>query len=119
MTGPHGRVRFGALRITRNAVFRLAASGGAGSAQVSVTAIPRVQLRLVPGLSTDRFVAVARFGDPGDTVVLQRLSGGTWQAVATQTLGAAHRAVFDVPVTAAVARTTGPCCRRPASTAPG
>ncbi len=101
VTGPRGRVRFGALRITRNAVFRLAASGGAGSAQVSVTAIPRVQLWLVPGLTTDRLVAAARFGDPGDSVVLQRLSGGTWEAIATQTLGAAHRAIFDVPVTAA------------------
>ena len=101
VTGPRGRVRFGALRITRNAVFRLAASGGAGSAQVSVTAIPRVQLWLVPGLTTDRLVAAARFGDPGDSVVLQRLSGGTWEAIATQTLGAAHRAIFDVPVSAA------------------
>ena len=105
VTGPRGRVWFGALRITRNVVFRLAVSGGPGSAQVSVTAIPRVQFRQVPGLLTDRFVAIARFGDPGDTVVLQQFSGGTWQAVATQTLGAARRTVFAVPVTAAVAGT--------------
>jgi len=98
VTGPGGRVRFGAVRITRNTVFRLAVSSGAGSSPVSVTAIPRVQLRLVPGLVTDRLVAVARFGDPGDTVVLQQLSGGTWQAIATQTLSAAHRTVFAVPI---------------------
>ena len=103
VTGPHGRVRFGPLRITKNVVFRLAVSGGQGSAQVSVTAIPRVQFWQVPGPLTDRFVAVARFGDPGDTVVLQQLSGGKWQAVATQTLGAARRTVFAVPVTATVA----------------
>jgi hypothetical protein len=103
VTGPRGRVRFGALRITKNVVFRLAVPGGTGSAQVGVTAIPRVQFRQVAGLLTDRFVVVARFGDPGDTVVLQQLSGGTWQAVATQTLGPAHRTVFAVPVTATVA----------------
>ena len=101
VTGPHGRVRFGAVRITKNTAFRLAVSGGADSSQVSVTAIPRVQLWLVPGLATGRLVAVARFGAPGDTVVLQRLSGGTWQAIATQTLGAAHRTVFAVPIIAA------------------
>jgi hypothetical protein len=103
VTGPHGRVRFGPLRITKNVVFRLAVSGGTGSAQVSVTALPRVQFWQVAGLLTDRFVTVARFGDPGDTVVLQQLSGGTWQTVATQTLGAAHRTVFAVPVSATVA----------------
>jgi hypothetical protein len=98
VTGPRGRVRFDAVRITKNVVFRLDVSGGTGSSPVSVTAIPRVQLRLVPGLVTDRLVAVARFGDPGDTVVLQQLSGGTWQAIATQTLSAAHRTVFTVPI---------------------
>jgi hypothetical protein len=101
VTGPRGRVQFGAVRITKNTAFRLAVSGSAGSSQVSVTAIPRVRLWLVPGLATDRLVAVARFGAPGDTVVLQRLSGGTWQAIATQTLGAAHRTVFAVSIIAA------------------
>jgi hypothetical protein len=101
VTGPRGRVRFGPVRITKNTAFRLAVSGGADSSQVSVTAIPRVQLWLVPGRATDRLVAVARFGAPGDTVVLQRLSGGTWQAITTQTLGPAHRTVFAVPIIAA------------------
>lgn len=101
VTGPRGRVQFGAVRVTKNVALRLAVSGSADSTEVSVTVIPRVQLRLVPGLVTDRLVAVARFGDPGDTVVLQRLTGGTWQAIATHTLGAAHRTVFDVPIIAA------------------
>ena len=97
VTGGRGKVRFGVVRLTQNAAFRLAAPGGADSAPVSVTAIPHVGLVLVPGVATDRFVATARFGDPGDTVVLQESSGGTWQDVATETLGALHHAVFVVP----------------------
>jgi hypothetical protein len=97
VTGGHGKVRFGLVRLTQNAAFRLATPGGSGSAPVSVTVIPRVLLVLVPGAATDRFVASARFGDPGDTVVLQVSSGGTWQDVATETLGAMHHAIFVVP----------------------
>ena len=97
VTGGHGKVRFGVVRLTQNAAFRLATQGGAGSAPVSVTAVPHVGLVLVPGVATDRFVASARFGNPGDTVVLQKSSGGTWQDVATETLGALHRAIFVVP----------------------
>ncbi len=96
-TGGRGKVRFGVVRLTRNAAFRLATPGGAGSAQVSVTVLPRVLLAVAPGMVTDRFVASARYGDPGDTVVLQELSGGTWQSVAARTLGALHRATFAVP----------------------
>lgn len=98
VTGGHGRVRFGALRITRNTVFQLAIPGGADSARLSVTVIPHVRLRLVRGTAADRLVTTARFGAPGDTVVLEQLSGGTWQAVATQTLDSAHRAIFRVPL---------------------
>jgi hypothetical protein len=98
VTGGHGRVRFGALRITRNAVFQLAVSGGADSARLSVTVLPHVRLRLVHGTAADRLVADVPFGQPGDTVVLEQLSGGTWQAVATQTLDSAHRATFRVPL---------------------
>jgi hypothetical protein len=98
VTGGRGKVRFGVVRLTQNAAFRLATpGGGAGSAPVSVTVIPHVGLVLVPGAATDRFVASARFGDPGDTVVLQESSGGTWQDLATGTLGALHHAVFVVP----------------------
>jgi hypothetical protein len=59
-----------------------------------------VLLRLVPGQAMDRLVASARFGDPGDVVVLQDLSGGAWQNVATQTLDARHLATFKVSVSA-------------------
>jgi hypothetical protein len=97
VTGGRGKVRFGVVRLTENAALRLAAPGGAGSTPVSVTVIPHVGLVLVPGVATDRFVATARFGDPGDTAVLQELSGGTWQNIATETLGPLHHAVFDVP----------------------
>jgi len=97
VTGGRGKVRFGVVRLTKNAAFRLATPGGAASAPVSVTVIPHVGLVLVPGVATDRFVASARFGDAGDTVVLQESSGGTWQDVATETLGALHHAIFVVP----------------------
>jgi hypothetical protein len=97
VTGGRGKVRFGVVRLIRNAAFRLATPGGAASAPVSVTVIPHVALWLVSGVAKDRFVASARFGDPGDTVVLQKSSGGTWQDVATETLGALHRATFVVP----------------------
>jgi hypothetical protein len=113
VTGGRGKVRFGVVRLTQNAAFRLTTSGGAASAPVSVTVIPRVTLWLVPGVATDRFVASARFGDSGDTVVLQESSSGTWQDIATETLGALHRATFVVPPGAvgtsyrAVLRATG------------
>jgi hypothetical protein len=97
VTGGRGRVRFGALRLTRNAAFQLVVPNGPRSAQASVTVVPRVLLHLVPGVATDRLVASARFGDPGDTVVLQKMSGGVWQNVGTRTLGTAHRAIFAVP----------------------
>ena len=96
VTGGRGKVRFSVVRLTQNTAFRLATPGGAGSAPVSVTVIPHVGLVLMPGVATDRFVASARFGDPGDTVVLQESSGGTWQDVATETLGVLHRAIFVV-----------------------
>jgi hypothetical protein len=98
VTNDRGRVRFLAPYLTRNTTFQLVVPGGPSSAKVSVTVIPHVLLWLVPGTATDRLVASARFGDPGDTVVLQKESGGVWQDVATQSLGAAHQATFKVPV---------------------
>ena len=100
VTGRGGRVRFGVPHLTRNAAFLLAVPNGARSVQMTVTVIPHVLLWQVPGHATDRLVASARFGDPGDVVVLQELSGGTWRSVATQTLGAGHRATFEVPASA-------------------
>jgi hypothetical protein len=97
VAGRGGRVRFGMLHLTQNAAFLLAVPNGASSARMTVTVIPRVLLLLVAGHATDRLVATARFGDPGDVVVLQELSGGAWQNVATQTLDAGHRATFEVP----------------------
>jgi hypothetical protein len=100
VTGRHGRVRLGVPHLTRNAAFLLAVPDGASSARMTVTVIPRVLLWLVPGQVTDRLVSSARFGDPGDVVILQELSGGAWHSVATQTLGAGHRAAFEVPASA-------------------
>jgi hypothetical protein len=100
VTGRYGGVRFRVPYLTQNAAFLVTVPDRMSSAQVTVTVIPRVLLSIVPGHVTDRLVASARFGDPGDVVVLQELSGGAWRNVATQTLGAGHRAIFKVPASA-------------------
>jgi hypothetical protein len=99
VTGGHGWVRVGVPHVTRNVTFRLAGANGVRSASVSVTVIPHASLwRAAPAeAGTFRLVAQSRFGDPGDTVVLQERSGGSWQDVATATLGPDHRASFDLP----------------------
>ena len=100
VTGRQGGVQFSVPYLTQNTAFLVTVPDRMSSAQVTVTVIPRVLLRIVPGHVTDRLVASARFGDPGDVVVLQELSGGAWRNVATQTLGAGHRAIFKVPASA-------------------
>lgn len=101
VTGGHGGVWVGVPHVTRNAIFMLAGPNGVSSASISVTVIPRVLIwRAAAQPGTDRLVGAARFGDPGDLVTLQQLSGGSWQTVATQALGAGHRAPFDLPAAA-------------------
>ena len=98
VTGSRGRVKISVPHVTRNATFELAGRNGVGSATVSVTVIPRVLLWRVPAQpGTYRLVTAAHFGDPGDLATLQKLSGGSWQDVTSQPLGAAHRASFDLP----------------------
>jgi hypothetical protein len=92
VSGPGGYVTLTVPYLARNAAFRLAA-GDASSPPVTVTVVPLVVLRAMPG----SLRASARFGDPGDAVVLQELSGGAWISVASQRLGAMHRAIFTVP----------------------
>jgi hypothetical protein len=95
VTGGRGRVKIGVPHVTHNATFQLAGRNGVGSATVTVTVIPRVLLWRVPAQpGTYRLVTAAHFGDPGDVVTLQKLSGGSWQDVTSQSLGAAHRASF-------------------------
>ncbi|WP_300603589.1 hypothetical protein [Trebonia sp.] len=98
MTGGHGGIRVRVPHLTQNATFRLAGPDGVASPAITVTVIPRVLLwRGSAPRGTDRLLAEARFGDAGDAVVLQELSGGTWEAVASGTLNPAHRASFDLP----------------------
>ncbi len=98
VTGAGGRVRIGVQHLTRNAIFRLAGPDGVSSTAISVTVIPRVQLwRAASGPGTDRLAASARFGDVGDVMQLQELSGGVWQSVASGVLDVGHQASFAVP----------------------
>ncbi len=102
VTGGHGRIRIGVAHLTQNATFRLSGPDGVASPPITVTVIPRVLLsRGSAPRGTDRLVTTARFGDAGDVVVLQELSGGAWDAVARGTLNAAHRASFDLPAATA------------------
>jgi hypothetical protein len=97
VTGPGGRVVFTVPYLVANTAFYLATAGGAPSAPVTVTVIPHVVLRAVAGQQgTDLLRASAPFGDPGDAVTLQELSGGTWIDVASRVLDTGHQAIFTV-----------------------
>jgi hypothetical protein len=95
VSGSGGYVPLTVPCLAGNAAFRLAADD-ASSLPVTLTVIPRVVLRAMPG-SPGSLRASAQFGDPGDTMVLQKLLGGTWINVASQRLGAMHWATFTVP----------------------
>jgi hypothetical protein len=69
---------------------------GASSPPVSIIVVPRIVLRPVPG-SPGSLRASAQFGDPKDTVVLQKLSDGVWINVVSHRLDAMHQATFTVP----------------------
>jgi hypothetical protein len=98
VTGPRGRIRVRIPHLTQNATFELATANGVASSGISVTVIPHVSLwRAAAKPGTNRLVAASRFGAVGDTVVLEKLSGGTWQSVASEPLSAAHRASFALP----------------------
>jgi hypothetical protein len=97
VTGSGGCVTFTVPDLAGNATFYLAAANHAPSSPVTVTVIPYVTLRAVagrPGIYLLR--ASARFGDPGDAMMLQELSGGVWTTVASQALDAGHQAAFAV-----------------------
>jgi len=97
VTGPHGGIKVAIPHLTQNATFMLAGRNGVSSTPIAVTVTPRVLLWQAPAPpGMNRLVAGARFGDPGDVVTLQELSAGSWQSVATQALGAGHRASFDL-----------------------
>jgi hypothetical protein len=95
VSGPGGYVTLTVRHLARNAAFRLAAHG-ASSPSATVTVVPRIVLRAVAG-SPGVLRASARFGDRGDAVVLQRLSGGVWINVVRQRLNATHWTIFTVP----------------------
>lgn len=98
VTGGRGRVRVVIPHVLQNATFQLAGPNGVASATISVTVIPHVGIWRAPAQpGTNRLVVQSLFGDVGDTVVLQRLSSGTWNSVATAVLNANHRASFDLP----------------------
>jgi len=102
VTGSRGGVRIGIPHLTRNAIFRLAGPNGVRSPTIAVTVNPRVLLWRAPAQpGTDRLVSAARFGDPGDVVTLQELSGGSWQIVAAKVLDATRRAAFHLQAAAA------------------
>jgi hypothetical protein len=95
VSGSGGYVTLTVPCLAGNAAFRLAADD-ASSPPVTITVIPRVVLRAMSG-SPGSLRASAQFGDPGDTVVLQKLLGRTWISIASQRLGAMHWATFIVP----------------------
>ena len=99
VTGPRGGIRVGVPHLTQNASFELASPDGeVVSPQISVTVIPHISFwRASAQTGINRLVAQARFGDIGDVVVLEELTDGAWQNVASQPLDAAHRASFDLP----------------------
>jgi hypothetical protein len=98
VTGPRGRIRIGIPHLTQNATFELSGAHEVVSSAVSVTVIPHVSIwRAAAKPGTNRLVASSRFGDVGDVVTLEKLSGGSWQSVASEPLNAAHRVSFALP----------------------
>jgi hypothetical protein len=98
VTGPRGRIRVDIPHLTQNATFELSGANGVASSAISVTVIPHVSLwRAVAKPGSNRLVASSRFADVGDVVMLEKLSGGSWQSVATEPLNAAHRVSFVLP----------------------
>jgi hypothetical protein len=97
VTGSGGRATFTVPDLAGNATFYLAAADHAPSSPVTVTVIPYVALQATSGLpGTYLLRASARFGDPGDAMTLQELSGGAWTTVASQALDTVHQATFTV-----------------------
>lgn len=100
VTDGDGEVTLTVAHLTSNASFRLDAPGRAVSAPVVITVIPRVYLGLAPGQRPGlvTLTATAQFAQPGDVVVLQRLSGGIWYRVGLRVLGPDHLASFTVRI---------------------
>jgi hypothetical protein len=103
VTDGSGNVTLTVPGLISNAAFRLADPKGAVSAPVIITVIPPVILDVAPGLlpGRDRLTVLAPFADPGDVVVLQERSGGSWHPVAAHALGSDDRAFFSVLIPAA------------------
>jgi hypothetical protein len=100
VTGPGGDATLAVRNLTMNASFRLAGPSGSMSQPVLVTVVPLVTIDLASGRQpqTGVVTASALFAEPGDVVVLQRLSGGIWRSISERPLDQDHLAAFTVPV---------------------
>jgi len=98
MTGRDGDVTLTVPHLTSNASFHLTGPGGTASPAVTVTVIPPVSLRQVPGLlaGTRILIATAGFANAGDVIVLQELSGTTWYTIRGHVLDGDHQTTFTV-----------------------
>jgi hypothetical protein len=97
-TGRDGDVTLTVAHLTSNASFHLTGPAGTASPAVTVTVIPPVSLRQIPGLlaGTRILIATAGFANVGDVIVLQELSGTTWYTIRGHALGGDHQTAFTV-----------------------
>ena len=94
-------------QLTANAVFRFAGPHGVASPKVAVTVVPAVTLRVVPlpRLRDDAFVVGSSYAEPGDTVLLQWQSAGTWVTAREHRLNARGGTAFAIRARRAAGRT--------------
>jgi hypothetical protein len=97
-TDRSGDVTFTERHLTRNTEFQLAGPGTTVSAPVLVTVVPQLTVATsggtVPG--TDIITVSARYADPGNVVILQVFTNGSWHGIARQQLDRGHRTSFTV-----------------------
>lgn len=87
--------------VSADAVFRVAIAGVAVSPTVRVNVVPAVSLALKTGSgTTDALTVSVPYGQAGDVVVLQvSANGATWTYLRQGSLGALHRAFFQLSTT--------------------
>ncbi len=97
VTTPGGAATVRTAALTGNTSFRFADGSADASATVTVTVVPPVTLSLVKAHGKNHAVVAitAPLASPGDLVILQARSGGSWQDVRTRRIGQ-HGAPVDV-----------------------
>jgi hypothetical protein len=93
VTDRSGVVTLTVRDLTRDVAFRLIAPDNTSSGTVTVTAVPGI---VIAATGNGLVMVSVPFGDPGDLVTLQVLSGGRWHDLGVRDLGSTLRASFTL-----------------------